>query len=429
MTIPAAQLPDQTALHRWLWRCHGYAGLFVIPFLFYMSLTGLPFVWEHEIEDAFHPEYQALTPQPARVTYERQLSVARATVPGKPLLRIKVDNNPRHATQFFFGGDGDPTTVAVNPYTGQVVSVIREWTRVSFVAIQLHGLAFIEPYGSWLLELLACWGIVLCITGVYLWWPRGTAWSRWGVFLPRLRGGGRTRLRDLHAVTGFYFASVLALYLLTGLPWTAFWGGKLLGSIQHATGQGYPATMTADSGLRSIPPTPGAKPLPLDAFIEFGMQQRLPGHLKIELPASTDGTVHLYNRAGNPTRETHWQLNRFTAQPVSVAAWPEIPVIQKMVALGIDGHEGLLFGRPTQVLSTVLAFAFMFLSGAAAMMWWKRRPQGRLDTPKLIPIIPLGGKLTTILVGLGILMPMLGVSFWILYLRSSKASQSASPTG
>ncbi len=51
--------PDQSTLHRWLWRWHGYAGLFVIPFLFFMSLTGLPYVWQHELEDWLHPEYRA----------------------------------------------------------------------------------------------------------------------------------------------------------------------------------------------------------------------------------------------------------------------------------------------------------------------------------------------------------------------------------
>src|SRR6187431_980118 len=87
-------------LYQWLWRWHGYAGLFVIPFIFWMALTGLPYVWEYEIEDAFHPEFRALTSSGPRLTYEQQLAAARPSAEGAPLLRVLTDSNPAHATQF-----------------------------------------------------------------------------------------------------------------------------------------------------------------------------------------------------------------------------------------------------------------------------------------------------------------------------------------
>lgn len=404
--------PDSTSneLHRWIWRWHGYAGLFVIPFIFFMSLTGLPYVWEHELEDVFHPEYRALTPQPQRVSYEQQLASARAACPEKSFTFVKVDGDPRHATHFWFGEWSNPTSVLVNPYNGTVITKMNEWTRLSFAAIALHGLVFMEPYGSWLLELLACWGIVLCVTGVYLWWPSGRKWSIWGVFLPRLRSDGRTRWRDLHAVTGFYFAAVLAGYLLTGLPWTDFWGGKLLTSVQEATGQGYPHCMGPDSGLQSTPPVPDAKRLPLDAFVEFGLKQNLPGHLEIELPKESSGTVHLRNRWGATSQECHFQLDAFTAQPLGTAGWSDMPASHKAVMLGIDLHEGQLFGRITQILSTVLACVFMLMAGAAMLMWWKRRPGNQLDWPQLVPRIEVPRAVRFTIGGLGVLLPMFGAT-------------------
>ncbi len=401
---------DQTALHQWLWRWHGYAGLFVIPFIFFMALTGLPYVWEHELENAWHPEYRALTPQATRVPYEQQLITARSVLPNKPLLKVKLDGDPRHATQFMFGTAGDPTSVFINPYDGSVINTLREWTRLSFAGIQLHGLTFIQPYGSWLLELLACWGIVLCITGVYLWWPRGQG-EIWGVFLPRLRSNGRTRWRDLHAVTGFYFAAVLLLYLITGLPWTAFWGGQILTTIQDATGQSFPHCMTSEAGMQSVQTSSDEQPLPLDAFVNFGLQQQLPGHLEITLPTDLTGTVHLQNQLNRATDEKHFQLDLYTGKPLGTADWNDLPITQQAVALGISMHEGSLLGRINQILSTVLAFVFMLISGAGAVMWWKRRPQGRLDTPRLIltPSLPLAIKGAVILLGLA--MPLMGLSF------------------
>ena len=407
-----------SAIHRWIWRWHGYAGLFIVPFVFFMSLTGLPFVWQRELEDALHPDSRDLVPQVKRVPYEQQLSAARSVFPDQRLLKVRLDADPRHATCFTFGKASDPSTVAVNPYNGKVINVIREWTRLSFAAIRLHGLAFIMPYGSWLLELLACWGIVMCLTGMYLWFPTGKGGAIWGVFLPRLWTGGRTRWRDLHAVTGFYFGGILMLYFATGLPWTAFWGGKLLASVQQILGQAAPPNMSNDAGLTSIPPSPGLPPLPLDAFVQFAHDQRLPGYWEIDLPHNSSGTVHVHNRVGNSTAETHWQLNLFTAQPVGVTRWQNVPIVQKVVALGIDTHEGKLFGRPTQWMSTGLAITFMTLSAAAIRMWWLRRPQGRLDYPKSVPRTNLGSGFTFALVLLGLVMPLLGLSFVVLSLIS-----------
>jgi uncharacterized iron-regulated membrane protein len=219
----------------------------------------------------------------------------------------------------------------------------------------------------------------------------------------------------LHAVVGFYFATALALYLATGLPWTTFWGGKLLGSIQAATGQGYPAAMTAASGLKSAPPTAESKPLPLDAFIEFGLKQNLPGRLEIEMPAAPDGTVYLRNRLHRDPIEKHFQLDLYSGKPTSEAGWNDLPVSQKAVALGVDLHEGALFGRTTQIISTVLACVFMFVAAAGALTWWKRRPQGRLDLAKPFAGPRLSIGLKTVIVGLGLALPLLGLTFLIAY--------------
>ena len=154
-----------------------------------------------------------------------------------------------------------------------------------------------------------------------------------------------------------------------------------------------------------------AKPLPLDVFVRFGMEQHLPGHLVIEMPATPTGTVHVRNRLKQSMKETHYQLDLFTAKPVATTLWSDLPGSQKIVSLGINLHEGQLFGRVTQILSTVLACVFMLMAGAAMLMWWKRRPQGRLDWPRLVPRItlPLGVKLATAMIGL--LLPLAGLTF------------------
>jgi uncharacterized iron-regulated membrane protein len=155
---------------------------------------------------------------------------------------------------------------------------------------------------------------------------------------------------------------------------------------------------------------PDAKRLPLDAFVEFGLKQNLPGHLEIELPNESSGTVHLRNRWGATSQECHFQLDAFTAQPLGTAGWSDMPASHKAVMLGIDLHEGQLFGRITQILSTVLACVFMLMAGAAMLMWWKRRPGNQLDWPQLVPRIEVPRAVRFTIGGLGVLLPMFGAT-------------------
>src|SRR5690606_38979333 len=71
-------------------------------------------------------------------------------------------------------------------------------------------------------ELAASWAIVLVLSGLYLWWPRGTGLA--GVVWPRFGKGRRIFWRDLHAVTGFWISGLVLVLLTTGLPWAGLWG-------------------------------------------------------------------------------------------------------------------------------------------------------------------------------------------------------------
>ncbi len=105
--------------------------------------------------------------------------------------------------------DGRELNVFIDPYRGNV-------------ARALHGELMIGTVGDRLVELAAGWGVMLVVSGVYLWWPRGR--SSGGVLWPRLNARGRLLWRDLHAVSGFWGSILLLLMLLSGMTWTGFWG-------------------------------------------------------------------------------------------------------------------------------------------------------------------------------------------------------------
>ena len=53
--------------------------------------------------------------------------------------------------------------------------------------------------------LAASWAMVMIVTGLILWWPRGP-WRMAGTVYPRLSQGGRVFWKDLHSVTGLWIS-------------------------------------------------------------------------------------------------------------------------------------------------------------------------------------------------------------------------------
>ena len=150
----------------------------------------------------------------------------------------------------------------------------------------------------------------------------------------------------------------------------------------------------------------------------LALDRHLPGPLFIELPDDDAGTVHVYNGLNRHWSEEHFQLDAYSGQVVSRATWKDVSLTARAVALGIDLHEGALFGRATQILSTLLASAFLFVAAAGALAWWWRRPQSRLDWPKLVPRQALPFGLRAMLVVLGLCLPLLGLSLVLLSLAT-----------
>ena len=84
-------------------------------------------------------------------------------------------------------------------------------------------------------------------------------------------------------------------------------------------------------------------------------------------------------------------------------------VIDKVVGVGVAAHEGQLFGAWNQALGVLTAAGLVLLSVSGVVMWWRRRPEGRLGAP-LPPAeaAQYGKGLVAIIVVLGVFLPVLG---------------------
>src|SRR5690606_32577229 len=109
---------------------------------------------------------------------------------------------PGDAAMIHFGlpEPGKMIDVFVSPQ-GEVLGRLDPDERFSAIVKYVHGSLLMGTVGDWIVELAASWAIVMILSGLCLWWPRGQGPA--GVLWPRLTRGPRLAWRDAHAVTGF----------------------------------------------------------------------------------------------------------------------------------------------------------------------------------------------------------------------------------
>ena len=126
-----------------------------------------------ELASAAHPELLYVEAGTQRVGYQAQLDSALARHAGQSLTQIQVPQAANRATVFLFTAtNGLPYPAFVNPYTGAYLGSVAPAWWLPGTSRALHGGWPLGNGGSYLLELGACWAIVMILTGLYLWWPR-----------------------------------------------------------------------------------------------------------------------------------------------------------------------------------------------------------------------------------------------------------------
>lgn len=399
-----------TRLYRRFWRWHFYAAFLVIPFVLLQSITGTLYLWHDEWADWAHPELRFVEPQAQHASLDAQLAAALEAQPhGRPTTLI-VPEDPRRTTQLMFGGhhgEGDalPFPVFVDPYSARVLGALPGWQWMPGWSRKIHGGWPLGDAGSWLLELGACWAVVMLLTGLYLWWPRQR--SIWAALWPRTGSGWRVLMRDLHASVAVLFSGLILVFLLSALPWTSFWGNQVLKPVQNLLGQSSPfgATLRA----KSTPPPAGGQAMSLDEAVRLARAQGVAGDLEIKLDAKPGAALNLRNRMPRASQEVALAFDRGSHALVAATRWADYPAIPRAVATGVDLHEGSFFGRANQWFNTLVSLALVWMSLTGLASWWLRRPRGGLAAPRRIEIRwPRWVLLTG--AALCVLMPLLGAS-------------------
>ncbi len=429
-TLEAAA-PRESHFYRVIWRWHFYAGLFVIPFLLILAVTGIIYLFKPQLDRLMYP--QQVRAAGAPLPYEQQVAAVRAIYSGAAVTGVVTPDSPTRSTEVKFDtADGRSLTAFVDPATGTVLGERDENNNLQHYAVTLHGELMAGTWGDYLVELAACWGIVLMITGLYLWWPRKGS-RVWGVVLPRLaRGNRRLFWRDLHAVTGVWGSLVVLFLLLTGLPWAGFWGATFakvssqypaqlwdnVPSSTKLTGElNTTSTKTVPWAVEQLPMPSSSRagasagaPVDLDSVVAQAQARGVAPGFSVSPPADADGVYTVSIFPDDPAKQATLHIDQYSGAVLADIRYADYALVPKAVEMGIAVHEGKYFGPLNQLLMLFACLVVITLALSAVVMWWQRRPARRLGAPAMPKQFPLWKGAVAIMAALCLLFPFVGIS-------------------
>ena len=402
-----------TAFYRAIWRWHFYAGLIVLPVLALMAITGALYLYKPEVEAMLYPVH--VTPAPGAPLVPSRLIAAVEQASGQRATQLlhpasaqeswRVTTKPENGAHIVHFVDAKDARLLGTMQGGGVMKIVKD----------LHSLALTGPVGNRLVEVVVGWAIILCITGIYLRWPRRGS----PALAIRGRAAGRLFWRDLHGTLGFLSAGVILFLAVTGMPWTDVWGSGLR-AVVAANQWGRPKMAT----IPMAAPAQDALPWTLR---EGGMESGAPGDIGVDEVAriaaergirhgyqlilpSTPGAPYLVatlvTRADDARAIT---IDAATGAVVQDIDWRMFGPGARAVEWGIATHQGQQYGEVNRLLMLAGCICLLALCFTAPLLWWKRCRDGRLAPPP--PSTPRARRVVAVLmVGLGILFPLTGLS-------------------
>jgi uncharacterized iron-regulated membrane protein len=226
----------------------------------------------------------------------------------------------------------------------------------------------------------------------------------------------------VHGVIGLWVSAFALFLLISGLPWTAFWGGNLqtlrklgsteaikqdwaVGSGEHAHHHDPAGDVTYDlSGLDRMVATVAPLALPPPVLIAP------PGKDGADFTGIGKARWTARSETQNRPQRVTLTLDGETGAVLKRESFADHTPLDRIVGTGIAAHEGQLFGWLNQLLGLLTAIALIALSLSALVMWWRRRPAGVLGAPVPRAAPRLAPLLIVLITALGVLLPMLGLS-------------------
>jgi len=408
-----------------VWRWHFYAGLFVVPFIITLSITGLMMLYQPVLEAFLHADKIHVEPEQTSLAYENQKEIVLQHYAGKITKFMPPKADDLSSLFYVTTAADDNLKVYINPYTGEALGDLDDANNLYSWANDIHSTLLIGDLGDWLMELAASFAILLTVTGLYLWWPSHTKEeSKKQAFkaalTPRLDKGKRALWRDLHAIVGVFIVVFILFFCISGLSWSGVWGGKLVQAwstfpVDTWSNNYYQSTQATEALYNNpnqathaslnngvveevswnleqaqIPISgtqygfdgiPAGYPINLDTITSLANSIGFTTY-RVVLPRNETSTytISANTMSGDikdASQDRTLHIDQYSGKILADFGYQDYNLFAKSMAYGVALHSGYM-DTWNIVLNTLACIAIIFVCVSGVVMWWLRRPSKTL---------------------------------------------------
>jgi uncharacterized iron-regulated membrane protein len=358
---------------QFLYKTHLWLGIISGIVLFIVCLTGTVLVFRLEILSLFEHKHVVSHPNMSLLNLEDMLVKAEQHLGGK----VGLVSMPDHRGDAV-GFHGENKLYLIDPYTGKISEDKTELSMLQdfflFIAILHTSLFLPSPIGEIIVGSATLIFVVIALSGLCLWLPanfRNTkAWKNG--FLVRFRKGKIQFIYDLHKTLGFYALIPVLLMALSGLAWSFQWYRNGLQMVFNAEPYHF-------IRVKSSPPNPDAKRLPLD-FFDKKADELLASHKGegwgFYMPSREEDAVMvlrrrhgIWNSRGGLDRI---QFDQYTGEVLQFDNFDNFPTGRKILTIMPFLHYGDFLGYPTQILYFLACLIATTLPVTGVIIWWRK---------------------------------------------------------
>jgi uncharacterized iron-regulated membrane protein len=156
--------------------------------------------------------------------------------------------------------------------------------------------------------------------------------------------------------------------------------------------------------LSDISAAQSAKPIGLDKAVAIARGLGMAPGFDLAIPSDETGVYTAAVYPDDISKERTLHLDQYSGKPLIDIAFGQYPFFGRAIEWGINVHQGQEWGRFNQFLMLATCLAIILSCVTAVIMWWKRRPAGRVG-------VPPPPQQRSVYIGLWVIAVVFGIAF------------------
>jgi uncharacterized iron-regulated membrane protein len=366
------QKPQSLFWRKALFQVHLWSGIVASLYVILIGVTGSVLVFRDEAQHASESHLrQAANPEGKRADLTALAERLVRENPQQYIAGVYAAESPEHSIVSYRRPKNDPKAkyelLYFHPATGAPLGQGGNGAQIWAWIADLHFNLLAGPTGRIFNGIGAAMLLLLCLTGIVIWWPGLKRWKR-GLQVDFTLSWKRINW-DLHSATGFWTLAVVSMWALTGVYFA--WPNQFRAAVNYLSPLAIVQNPLSDPKQRSAPP-PSLRQLVASA------QAQSPSATlyRINLPTTDTAPFRVYLSRKVFADVDHsdvYYFDQYTGRQLAVLRRGLNRSAGDVVMSWIGPlHFGTFGGIPVKLLWVLLGLAPPLLTVTGLIMYWNR---------------------------------------------------------